>query len=233
MLALPPRLDTRVEGGRVVGMREQDFQLIPRKPGPLAVPALELSWWDLSSGAPKVGAGSTAISRLPARTLIIGGAPGATATASGGGSKLWPWAAGGLALLALALLALRLQPRRHPLWALRRACRDGDAAAAHGALLAWAARRWPDAPPASLPEFAGRMESGELADALRALDRRLYGPAANNWRPHGLWRAALRAWINIAVAREFARKLAPPNGVTAAHPAADRVLTLQSTQPRS
>ncbi len=195
VLALPPRLDTRVEGGRVIGVREQDFQLIPLRPGPLAIPALELPWWDLSAGAPRVGAGTTAIARLPARTLTLGAAPGAATPTSGGGLELGPWAVGGLTLLAVILLVLRLQTHRHPFWALRRACRDRDAPAARRALLTWAAQRWPDAPPVSLPEFAGRLQRDELADALRILDRHIYGPAANDWRPQGLWGAALRTWI--------------------------------------
>jgi hypothetical protein len=193
VLALPPRLETRIEGTRVIGVREQDFQLIPLRPGPLAVPALELIWWKVPAGTQEVGAGSTAIVRLPARTLAVGAAQGAAAATSGG-SEIWPWAAGGLTLLALALLTLRHQPRRYPFWTLRRACRDRDAAAAHRALLAWAARRWPDAPPASLPEFAARLPAGELVTALITLDRQLYGRAGGNWQAQHLWRAVLRTW---------------------------------------
>jgi hypothetical protein len=61
--------------------------------------------------------------------------------------------------------------------------------------LAWAARRWPDAPPASLPAFAARLPAGELATALTTLDRQLYGRAGGNWQAQHLWRAVLRGWM--------------------------------------
>lgn len=201
VLALPPRLETRIEGTRVVGVREQDFQLIPLRSGPLAVPALELPWW-------KVGADATAIARLPARTFTIGVAAPSTATAPPPrtGHDAWPWVAGALALAVAAWLALRL--RRHPLWALRCACRAGDGGSAHRALLAWAARRWPHSPPGSLPEFAARLPAGELAMALAALDRQLYGPTGDGWPAQRLWRAVGASLLAMATA-EFASKLAP------------------------
>lgn len=174
VLALPPRLETHIEGTRVVGVREQDFQVIPLRPGPLAVPALELTWWNISAQThaetQKVGAGATAIARLPARTFDVA----APAAPSSEAPPPWPR----IAALLLGLGGLALGLRRSAWW-LRLACHVADSARARDAALDWGARRFPTAPPRSLPELAARLPTSELGTALIALDRQIYGRAAS------------------------------------------------------
>lgn len=175
VLALPPRLDTRIEGGRMVGVREQEFQLIPLRPGPLEVPALELAWWKVSPETQEVGAGDTAIAGLPARSI---GAPASAAAPSAlaVAASARPWSGIALALAALALAAWLAPRLRRSAWWLGLACRSTDPARARNAALDWGARRWPAAPPRSLPELAARLPAGGPGAALLGLDARLYGP---------------------------------------------------------
>ena len=68
---------------------------------------------------------------------------------------------------------------------LRLACEANDAGAAAKALLAWCAARWPDDPPVNLAAVASR--AGRAAEPIRALERRLYAPSADDWDGAELW----------------------------------------------
>jgi hypothetical protein len=119
----------------------------------------------------------------------------------------WPWLAGLLALAWLTSTALWLRarsagpgsrpvpaPQARPvpsaaaaLTRVRRACEAGDAKSARQALLDWAAARWPEDPPGRLETLARRL-GGDAAEALRALDHRLYAGAAEPWDGPAAWR---------------------------------------------
>jgi len=77
---------------------------------------------------------------------------------------------------------------------LRASCLADDAIGTKGALLAWAARRWPQNPPLSLTAIARRCPQ-DLSTALIGLDRSLYAQTAENWQGRQLWQlfAAYRA----------------------------------------
>lgn len=185
--ALPPRLETRVEGEWLVAVREQEFQLLPQQPGTALSPPLQLGWWH-------VGTGTTVIARLPARTLdVTGVAANRTPPSPNNRSGMLPAMAALLLLLGTGVwLGRRIG--RHPLWTLRRACRAGNATAARNALLLWAAARWPEAPLRSLPAVARRLAPDPRAiAAVNDLDRHLYGGTARPWPAQEVWRAALCA----------------------------------------
>jgi len=65
--------------------------------------------------------------------------------------------------------------------ALLAACRQEDALAARGAMLAWSATLFPDAPPRSLEQVSLRFADGELAAQLDALDSGLFGSDQTTW----------------------------------------------------
>ncbi len=69
--------------------------------------------------------------------------------------------------------------------ALRQACEHGDARSAAQQLLKLAEAEWPDDPPQSLGALAERLADG--ADAVRELDRQLYGTPASPWDGSKLW----------------------------------------------
>ncbi len=73
--------------------------------------------------------------------------------------------------------------------AVSSACERNDPRAAATALLAWAAQRWPDAPPSGLRALAERVDRG--GPAIRALERRLYGAPDGqaDWQGEALWLA--------------------------------------------
>ena len=80
----------------------------------------------------------------------------------------------------------RHQPNaRHVLRALSAACGANDAAGARSALLQWAERRFPAAPPRSLGALAPLLPEA-IARQVLDLEAHLYGAAAGPWDGHGL-----------------------------------------------
>lgn len=63
-----PELTRTQEAGGLRGVRKDQYAIIGLAGGELELPALEVPWWDIEAAAWKVA-------RLPARTLIIEGAP--------------------------------------------------------------------------------------------------------------------------------------------------------------
>jgi len=68
------KLDTALQGGAIVGSREQDIALIASSPGHYQLPALHLSWWDTKQEVQREVV-------LPERTLDILPATGGAAAA--------------------------------------------------------------------------------------------------------------------------------------------------------
>ena len=61
------------------------------------------------------------------------------------------------------------------------ACRQEDALAVRGAMIAWSATLFPDTPPRSLEQVSLRFADGELAAQLDALDSGLFGSTQMTW----------------------------------------------------
>ena len=182
VLARPPRIETRIEGGTLRASRAQDFEILPTRAGTLEIPPLRLAWW-------KVGAGGTAVAalaELSGRGIRVGTdvPDGPPASAPPGHARL--------AIIAVLLVCLGLA------WHARFACRAWLAWRRHdprqltALLLDWGRRRWPAAPPASLPELAARIDHPAAA-CLHALDRQRYGAGAPPENITALCRALLRA----------------------------------------
>ena len=194
-----PWWDTRTQRERVAVVPALTVQVA----GPVAAP--------VDAGPPAAAQATASASSAPADDAMPPAAEGETTPAgnsnAGGGLALW---AGLLvAVLALSALAVALWQRRSARRpapdaapaprpsrrdtsaqreALRQACERNDASAAAKALLAWAAARWPDDPPVNLAALAARA-GGAGADAIQALERRLYAPTADVWDGNALWRA--------------------------------------------
>ena len=77
--------------------------------------------------------------------------------------------------------------RRAAKQALQQACERGDASEAAKQLLKLAKAQWPDNPPTNLGALAERLADG--AEAVRALDRHLYGAPGQQWDGKALWEA--------------------------------------------
>ena len=191
-----PRLENRFAGERNVAVREQTFVIMPQRAGLFTVPALQLRWWDVDTDTGDVAT-------LPARTLLVG-EPAAPDTASGNAS-LTRAALGHLGMIVAAasaatLLFLVVRNRRlRRAWRMRQACRNGDARAVRDGLLDWAAHALPD-PPQTLGALADRMQDSAARDAVRALERSLYGPQAQSWD------AGMLAALVARVKRDARRK---------------------------
>ncbi|WP_334177386.1 BatD family protein [Pseudoxanthomonas sp.] len=129
VFAEPPQYDETFVGGTPQVKLTRRYSIVPSQPGTLAVPGMAMAWWDVRSGTAKratlpdltipVVAGSGQAARPPS--------PDGTATpsqdATGDGvialtgerrvpAQVWPWLAGGFALLWLATLLWGLSRRQ-------------------------------------------------------------------------------------------------------------------------
>ncbi|WP_169262392.1 BatD family protein [Aromatoleum diolicum] len=203
-----PRLGNRFDDAWNVGTREQTWLIVPTRPGPLTLPALQVHWWDVRAHQPRTA-------NLSARALTVvaaatDAAPPIEPTGSSTLSATTPppapdappahtpriyKATTTAALSALALTAavaalgyfLRQRRRRTAtLRQLKTACRHNDPHAARDALLRWSVERWPANPPRCLGELGRRMADAALQTAVAELERHLYGPDASTWDSHAL-----------------------------------------------
>jgi hypothetical protein len=70
----PPELNETVGENGVIGTRTEAVTLVATTPGPLELPAVTLTWWDTKTN-------SVRIASVPARTLVVAAAPGASSPA--------------------------------------------------------------------------------------------------------------------------------------------------------
>lgn len=197
----PQLSDQKSESG-VVGTREEREALVPSRSGDIALPALEVVWWNTQSD-------SLERTTLPARTLQVAENPQLQGEDSPTANlpvaqpqevpELWPWQLA-CALLGLSTLlgfALWWRARRQPaiqratqagpsprtlLDDLKRACQAGDAQATRYALDAWARQQ-----PETLADMAARYVP--LSDALDGLNGALYSETGQQWQGDELWKA--------------------------------------------
>jgi hypothetical protein len=218
-----PNLDDAKKRDGITGLREEKVALVPTKPGSYILPEITVSWWNTQTRRQQ-------ITRLPARTIEVIGAPGqpnettsrpaAPAPASpapkvtateelpndSNKADWWPWVAlllgiGWMATTAAWWLNQRRAKsvgvardedhsltRKEAVRKLRTASAADDKQASKDALLAWAASRWPDSPPANLGETAQRCNP-PLSAAIGTLEHALYGPQDLTWSGAELWDA--------------------------------------------
>ncbi|MCO7516038.1 BatD family protein [Pseudomonas guariconensis] len=190
-----PLLRNEINERGMLANREEREALVPTHSGDLALPALEVTWWNTRED-------HLEHSSLPARTLQVQDNPALSAeTPVGDGSSAWLWA-WQLATLVLALTTLlgfalwwraRSQPAvlraaqsgpspRTLLDDLKRACQANDPQATRQALDAWARQQ-----PETLAEMAARFVP--LSDALDGLNGALYSESGQYWHGDELWRA--------------------------------------------
>ncbi|MCX7515071.1 BatD family protein [Frateuria hangzhouensis] len=164
-----PVTATRNDGQWLVGRRQQNFAVVPGRPGKFTLPAITLKWWNVQTGQAEEA-------RIPAHTLTV--LPGAGAAAAPAAPM--PSAAAS-AVAAEASTATAPAPARLPAWrtavlvavALLLAC---------GALAAWWAWR----------HRARTQASAPVAHSHRAL--RLAFLAAARGSDAGRQAHALLAW---------------------------------------
>lgn len=212
-----PELTVAAVSGGILASRTDQYAMIGVKPGNVAMPDLELPWWDIAEGAWKVARlPGRAIEILPsADALLPQVLPSATPEVVTEGapvivhSQLWRRVAevlAGVWLLTLLAWWWSGRPRepheaREPeappihkqqsrlLREARKAANDDRSAAVKSALLEWGRLEWPSNPPRSLGELAGRVTE-PAASELNRLCQQTYGPAAGDgWQGDALAKA--------------------------------------------
>lgn len=207
-----PELRVTPVAAGIEAMRREQYALIAVDPGRIRLPAVELPWWNIETGAWE-------LAQLPAKTLAIAPSTdalpgpaaiaGATAAEARGGSAaepaVWRPVAFVLGAAWLGTLLLWWRSRRAPdavgsalpkavsarklkaayLRSARQAALRGDAAAAKSSLLEWARFEWSAQPPRSVAAIASRVAE-PLAGELRRLCETSYGPGSRSWDGAGL-----------------------------------------------
>ncbi|MFK0312655.1 BatD family protein [Pseudomonas sp. NPDC090233] len=192
-----PLLRNEINERGMTANREEREALVPTHSGELALPALEVTWWNTRED-------HLEHSNLPARTLNVQDNPALSAEtpvgdASSASRLLWPWQVATLVFALTTLLGFTLwwRARSQPavlraaqagpsprtlLDDLKRACQANDPQATRQALDAWARQQ-----PETLAEMAARFVP--LSDALDGLNGALYSESGQYWQGEDLWRA--------------------------------------------
>ncbi len=195
-----PQLASQAGERGIAGSREERVALVPTQAGDVAVPALNLVWWNTAEDRLEHA-------RLPGRTLHVAGNPSlepeaplaAPLVEAPSARPLWPWQAATALLACTTLLGFGLwwRARRQPailptvqsgpsprtlLDDLRRACQANDPQATRQALDAWARQQ-----PETLAAMAARF--APLSESLDGLNGALYSEAGQHWQGEALFKA--------------------------------------------
>lgn len=223
-----PELRVAPVASGIEATRRDQYAMIAVDPGEIRLPAVELPWWNIETGAWQVAT-------LPAKTLSIRPsadalpvpadiaaaavediAPGASTAAP---EAFWRQAALAMGVAWIVTLLLWWRSRRIPeapgaasrkpssarklkgayLRSARLAALRSDAGAAKSSLIEWARFEWPGRPPRSVAAIAARVAE-PLAGELRRLCETSYGPGNRSWDGAGL-ADALRS-VQAAEARD-------------------------------
>ncbi len=212
-----PEFRDTAEAGGIRAIRRDQYALIGVTSGDVELPALELPWWNIDTGAWE-------IARLPGTTLTI--LPSATAAPSPVvaeqpvpqeegevaatrvvQSDFWLMVSEVLAAVWVLTLVAWWWSRRTPasepkepaappihkqqarfLKAARKAALAGDAAGIKFAMLEWGRLQWPDDAPRSIAIIATRV-SLPLSTQLEALCSASYGAGDKSWDGEALAKA--------------------------------------------
>lgn len=228
-----PELSVRAVARGILAERGEQYALIGVNAGKVALPPVELPWWDIT-------AGEWQVARLPARQLTVEPSadalppqPAAPQPAAEPDTVIvenpfWRRVAEGLAVLWLLTLCAWWWSRRAPakpvadeppqvplhkqqaraLKQARKAALDGDAAGVKAGLLEWARLEWPDDPPRSIGIVAGRV-SAPLSDELQRLAASTYGPGGD-WDGNALAKALRSFSVRREEKRAAPRDALPP-----------------------
>lgn len=196
-----PQLANQASDNGLIGSREEREALVANREGAIALPAIEVLWWNTATD-------KLERSNLPARTLQVAAnpnletltvetpRPGPVSTST---VQLWPWQLSSALLSLTTLLGFTLwwRARRQPavlpnqqagpnprdlLDELKRTCLANDTQATRHALDAWARQQ-----PETLADMAARFTP--LSDALDGLNGALYSESGQHWQGRNLWLA--------------------------------------------
>ncbi|MGE6790794.1 BatD family protein [Pseudomonas guineae] len=196
-----PQLTNQVNDSGLVGSREEREALVANREGVIALPAVEVLWWNTQTD-------QLERSNLPARKLKVTANPNVEtqpveterpAVSEAANGQLWPWqlSTGLLSLTTLLGFILWWRARRQPavlpsqqtgpsprnlLDDLKRTCLANDSQATRHALDAWARQQ-----PETLADMAARFTP--LSDALDGLNGALYSESGQHWQGRNLWLA--------------------------------------------
>ncbi len=219
-----PELRVRAVEGGILASRTDQYAMIGIVPGEVVLPALQLPWWDITSGEWKVATlPARTVSILPSADALLTTTPRAESVDAGGTgstviveSELWRRVSEVLAgVWVLTILmwwwsgkpkAAKREPEAPPihkqqsrlLKQARKAALDGDAVTVKATLLQWARLQWPADAPRSVGGIAARV-TAPLDAELRQLSRGTYGPVQD-----GEWdgKALAKALRSFAVRKE-------------------------------
>ncbi len=211
-----PQGISRDDGKWVLGHKEFRYAVVPEKEGDLVLPELKVAWWDTQANRERISVlPARTISVLPSEASVASGLPvnDLNVSAQGNGFDVpgsvgqhWRWLTYLFAVLWLLTLyfAVRFPRRSGPapvnrqdpaeadrLSEFKKACSDGNAAAARTAFRGWMKH---NTSCSGLLEFARECGNDSLAKNLRALDAAGFSPGGDGkWDGKALF-AAFQDW---------------------------------------
>jgi len=187
-----PDLSTEYLAGGMRSQRVQRIVMMPINEAEVALPAMQVHWWDVGLDRPRAATleGRTLQLRPAiARVAAIREAPADVSVPA-----LLRWLLAAVVLLASTGLwwHLRTRAARAALRNLHAACRSGDARAARDALLAWRRAAMPGRPVGHVRALSAHWGNAEARAQISALDAALY--AGRAWDGSAFWHR-VRPWL--------------------------------------
>lgn len=210
-------------------VRRDQYAIIGVTAGEVALPSVELPWWNIDAGEWQVATlPAASLTVLPSATTVVQPPPPVDETAAETGAAgtevqlvyvdFWRYVSAGLGGVWLLTIiawwwsrrpapAVASEPPPPPihkqqarhLKSARKAATAGDADGVKAALLAWSKLEWPEDPPRSLGALASRVGL-PLSSQLQAFCSATYGPNREPWDGDAL----ARSLRSIQVLREEA-----------------------------
>ena len=212
----------------ISAVRRDQYAIIGVSAGDVALPAVELPWWNIDAGEWEVAnLPAASLTILPSATTVVQPPSPSEETEAAASPAadvqvvyvdFWRYVSAGLGgIWLLTIIAWWWSRRPEPgapaepapppihkqqsklLKAARKAAADGDADGVKSALLAWGRLEWPDDAPRSLGAMASRVGL-PLSSQLQSFCKATYGPNRDPWDSDAL----AKSLRSITVLREDA-----------------------------
>lgn len=202
-----PQTVTTANDKSALGQRVVKLTYIPTQAGNLAIPAVQLTWWNLQNQREQQAF-------LPAQTVSVAASATTPTTSAAITPPLvkaaaprnyWPWLIAGIVSLAWIITLAAWWQQRHqpatlqktsridPVSQVKAAALDNQPEQTKDALLQWAAVVWPAKTCRNLADIILLVQSSALKAALKTLDSLLYSGQAQSWDGSVFWQIFAKA----------------------------------------
>jgi len=191
-----PQFKNRFEENWLISQKQQQINLVLKKPGNYTLPEIKIPWWDTIKQQRRYAI-------LPARLIHVSTEKYFPIDLSR--VNLWFWISISLGMVWIITLiawwrrrkpssvammqtdSTQLQNIRMARKAVKQACEQNNPQLVKQALLKWATIRWDKIPIHNLAHIASQLDDTKACAELRKLDRVLYAPQEVVWKGKAFW----------------------------------------------